>query len=111
MSPWPGINPPTCPPKCEDNHPGEQHPTGRALDKFLEAYRPPLPTVGRIVHWQPFNSPAPLAAIITAVNADNFADNGHVKLAVFKLVGDLIHFSAPFSETPEEGHWNWPPRT
>ncbi|MGP5689765.1 hypothetical protein [Glutamicibacter ardleyensis] len=45
------------------------------------------------------------------MNADNFADNGHVKLAVFKLVGDLIHFSAPFSETPEEGHWNWPPRT
>lgn len=68
------------------------------------------PTVGRVVHWQPFNSTAPLAAIITAVDPDNFADDGYVNLAVFKLIGELMHFSAPFSETPEEGHWNWPPR-
>lgn len=65
------------------------------------------PSVGRIVHYQSIHSPEPLAAIITAVLEDD-----HVHLAVFQRTG--IHDPrpcVPFSETPEEMHWNWPPRT
>jgi hypothetical protein len=65
------------------------------------------PRVGRIVHYQSIHSPEPLAAIITAVR-----DGGNVNLAVFQRTG--IHdprACVPFSETPEEMHWNWPPRS
>ena len=65
------------------------------------------PGVGRIVHYQQWNSPEPLAAIITAV-----LDDDRVNLAVYQKSGmSDPRPSAPYSETPEDGHWNWPPRT
>lgn len=66
------------------------------------------PSVGRIVHYQPFTQTEPMAAIITAV----YEATDRVSLTVFLPAGDtLARPNTPFSESPEEGHWNWPPRT
>lgn len=90
------------------------------------------PTIGRIVHFSPFESKGDmenlditfiamngtvlnevflkermlmdsLAAIITNVRGDR-AD-----LTVFATSSYPIK-NVPFSETPKSGHWNWPPR-
>lgn len=65
------------------------------------------PTVGRIVHYQPLNSPLPLAAIITGIEEDDF-----VNLSVFMPDGTLKpQRNVAHTNTPHEGCWNWPPRT
>lgn len=70
----------------------------------------PKPTVGRIVHfWHRLDEP--WAAIVTRVVTDT-----EVHLAIFwPGVQDnsdlpLYDVAHPFSETPEPGHWSWPPR-
>lgn len=107
MSPWPGINPSNCPPECEDNnHPGEQHPSDKSVDKVLAAYKPTLPTVGRIVHYQPFHQADPLAAIVTAVY-----DDGCVNLTLFNADGTTQPKTcARQAMEPTEGFWTWPAR-
>lgn len=67
------------------------------------------PTVGRIVHYQPYPSfnnpdPAPQAAMVTA------ALGSRVSLAVFAPGQIVSHPTAEYSEEPTMGCWNWPPR-
>lgn len=83
--------------------------TGEAKIGTLAPARPSYlePTVGRIVHYQSFKSPEPVAAIITSVREDQVVD-----LVAFQPNGDTIpHRFIAYSETPEEGYWNWPPRS
>ncbi|AFN37792.1 hypothetical protein FGG44_gp02 [Mycobacterium phage MacnCheese] len=71
------------------------------------------PTVGRIVHYQPFftteHEAEPRAAIVTAVNGD-----GTVNLFVFgPSLGDTLGLDSvrhACNDDPTEGRWNWPPR-
>lgn len=90
--------------------PGNLEVTGETKIVMLPNMRSPYlePTVGRIVHYQGFTQTEPLAAIITAV----YEATDRVSLTVFLPVGAAQpRPSVPFSETPEPGHWNWPPRT
>jgi hypothetical protein len=65
------------------------------------------PSVGRIVHYQGYTQTEPLAAIIVAVLEDDY-----VHLALFQRTGiSDPRPCVPFSETPEEMHWNWPSRS
>ena len=113
MRPWPGINPPNCPPECEDNnHPGAQHPTGQVeenIDILGESKIIPWalqPTVGRIVHFQPFHQADPLAAIVTAV-----FDDGCVNLTLFNADGSTQPKTcARQAQELTEGFWSWPAR-
>ncbi len=69
------------------------------------------PSIGRMVHYQSLGSadgtflPEPRAAIVTAVGGD-----GMVSLAVMNPNGLYFNTAVPFSESPEPGHWSWPPR-
>ena len=97
----------TCPSECAaQNHPGAEHPLHEAS---LAPARPAYlePTVGRIVHYQAYTQPAPLAAIIAAVHEDD-----RVNLTVLMPNGTTIpRLDVPYSAGPEDAHWNWPPRT
>jgi hypothetical protein len=67
------------------------------------------PTVGRIVHYHTVESTQPKAAIIVAV------DGERCDLHVFDLnpsacMCDSVLRLVPFSESPENGRWTWPPR-
>lgn len=71
----------------------------------------PIPSVGRIVHYQAYGSPGgeypsvPRAAIITDVS-----DYGaKVALAVLNPTGMFFNTDVPFSAEPKAGHWSWPP--
>jgi len=62
------------------------------------------PTVGRIVHYQPFHQVEPLAAIVTAAY-----DDGCVNLAIFNADGTTTPKPcARQAHEPTEGFWNWP---
>lgn len=69
------------------------------------------PTVGRIVHYQSYGTPGgeflpePRAAVITAIG-----ERGAVSLCVLNPTGQFFSQGVPYSELPEAGHWNWPPR-
>lgn len=73
----------------------------------------PLPTVGRIVHYQSYGTPGgeylpePRAAIITQVSDDV---RGEVGLMVMSPTGTFFNTKVPFADVPTPGHWNWPPR-
>lgn len=62
------------------------------------------PTVGRIVHYQPFHQLAPLAAIVTMVH-----DKHTVNLTVFNADGTTKPaLNVAYSSIPSEGCWSWP---
>lgn len=98
------------------------------------------PSVGRIVHYQSHGSPngqhksEPRAAIITAVpllitdamqgvdcqlcedesvtpHTHDLKEGMRVDLCVLNPTGMHFDPETPFSEEPQPGHWNWPPRT
>ena len=79
------------------------------LDKITPP-PPPLPTVGRMVHYHPLalrwdgELKAPLAAVITAIHPNAVA------LEVFGGDERQVHRGVPFSATPKAGCWSWPPR-
>jgi len=70
------------------------------------------PTIGRIVHYTNLGDkdgkypPETQAAIITGINQDET-----VSLKIFYRTGMFDMPSVRFSEEPERGHWNWPPRS
>ena len=72
----------------------------------------PLPTIGRVVHYQRFGTPngehlsEPSAAIITQVLNEQ---TGFCNLFVMNPSG-LYFNPTPYSPEPKPGHWNWPPR-
>jgi hypothetical protein len=85
------------------------------------------PTVGRIVHYTNLGDkdgrypPETQAAIITAVKPHDQFHAGQpppnseeniyqVSLHIFYATGQFDMSSVPWSEKPERGHWNWPPR-
>lgn len=96
------------------------------------------PSIGRIVHYTNLGDkdgkypPEIQAAIITGVYFTNgpadapfspdgaFPDNGTVPhvgnrtmyadLRVLYRTGEFNMVKCPWSEAPERGHWNWPPR-
>lgn len=75
--------------------------------KFTKGNYLPKPTVGRIVHYYDVGNPNPLAAIVTYV-FKNLPDD-RCALQVFGAdLGDVS--GVEFSETPQPGHWSWPPR-
>lgn len=69
------------------------------------------PTIGRIVHYHPTPAnlsagPGPCAAVVTEV-----VGYDTVELTVFPSgTQPFCMHSVPFSQTPETGCWNWPPR-
>jgi hypothetical protein len=80
------------------------------------------PTVGRIVHYQAYGTPAgefpskPRAAIVTEIvelEEDEAVPSGMplVGLCVMNPSGLFFNRDVPFSETPMAGCWSWPPRT
>lgn len=82
-----------------------------------------IPTVGRVVHFHLPNDSAlpddgpgePLAAIITRVVPRETGSLGEQRCSVWLVVfhpddGPLQYIGKPFSPTPREGHWTWPPR-
>jgi hypothetical protein len=80
------------------------------------------PTVGRIVHYQSYGTPGgeylpePRAAIVTATHTaptppgEAEALPYAVDLAILNPTGMFFNQDVPFSEGPNPGHWNWPPR-
>lgn len=75
------------------------------------------PSIGRIVHYQSYGTPngeylpEARAAIITAVNVENPSHNAHpVSLCIVNPTGLFFDEWVPFSEKPQSGFWNWPPR-
>jgi len=86
-----------------------------------------IPTIGRIVHYTNLGDkdgkypPETQAAIITAVQLHNQFGPGmampdieenkyRVSLHIFYATGQFDMPSVSWSEKPERGHWNWPPR-
>ena len=78
-----------------------------------------IPTIGRIVHYQSYGTPGgeflpePRAAVVTEVEpleAERAHDVPKVGLCVLNPTGQYFNRSVPYSEHPEPGHWNWPPR-
>jgi hypothetical protein len=74
------------------------------------------PSIGRIVHYQAYGTPggeypsAPRAAVVTEVN-DTPNPGLLVGLCVLNPTGQFFNRNVPYSETPQPGHWSWPPRT
>jgi hypothetical protein len=74
------------------------------------------PSVGRIVHYQSHGSPngqhksEPRAAIITKVYDIESWPPGTVDLCVINPTGLYFDQHTMFSDSPEAGRWNWPPR-
>lgn len=96
------------------------------------------PSIGRIVHYTNLGDkdgkfpPETQAAIVTGVyytnakegepfaDSDVFTDNGIVPhqgtrlmfadLRVLYRTGEFNMVKCPWSEAPERGHWNWPPK-
>lgn len=96
------------------------------------------PTIGRIVHYTNLGDkdgkypPEVQAAIVTGVYqetnipGDDVSAGGfgfspankvgdkpnsmRVDLRVLYRTGEFNTTSVPYSEAPERGHWNWPPR-
>lgn len=65
------------------------------------------PSIGRIVIFTDKKLDAAVPAIITKVEAGNYA-----YLSVF-VPGQVPGYTAvpvPFAEEPKQGHWSWPPR-
>lgn len=79
----------------------------------------PVPSIGRIVHYQSYGTPngeyvpEPRAAIITAITPQavlfDAPEVPHVSLCVLNPTGFFFNHVVPFAETPTPGHWNWPP--
>lgn len=78
-----------------------------------------IPSIGRNVHYTSHGSPVlpdgtqkykPLtrAAIITDVPTD--ASVLVVGLCILNPTGMFFDEAVPYSETPQPGHWSWPPR-
>lgn len=64
---------------------------------------PPMPTVGRIVHYQPTLSPDTRPAIIVGVGDDR------VDLVIFNKFGAHYKASVAHTDEPTPGYWSWPP--
>jgi len=68
------------------------------------------PTIGRIVHFED-GAYGTCAALITNVD-----DESSVTLALFRKYPPIedqepvVYVKAEYSDTPEIGHWSWPPR-
>lgn len=87
-----------------------------------------IPTIGRIVHYTNLGDkegkypPETQAAIITGVQLRAYGDQRNaiigskkegdyiVDLHIFYRTGEFDMKDVPFSEAPERGHWNWPPK-
>jgi hypothetical protein len=69
----------------------------------------PVPSVGRTVHFQLHGNDAPLAALITAV-PDGATEGSPVSLVVYREHLQFFRKQIPFSATPKDNHWSWPPR-
>ncbi|MFC9432712.1 hypothetical protein [Nocardia sp. NPDC057030] len=71
----------------------------------------PVPSIGRIVHYQSYGTPGgefapePRAAIIT-----DTGESGTVGLCVLNPTGIYFNRDVPFAHEPTPGHWSWPPR-
>lgn len=79
----------------------------------------PQPTVGRIVHYQPYDTPTGVvrAAMVTDAYEADVSTLGEgslrvpfVDLCVFASSGVSFVRQVPFSESPQACHWTWPPR-
>ena len=90
------------------------------------------PTIGRIVHFTPFENKAQMKDLTVTCCNGRFLDdiflkenvmcetlagiitmienNGGVHLQIFFRSEIYPLGRVPFSETPKPGHWNWPPR-
>ncbi len=96
------------------------------------------PTIGRIVHYTNLGDkdgkypPEVQSAMVTGVYAlpkdaepskiyndmravpanqvGAVPDSMLVDLRIFYRSGEFIMQKVPFSESPERGHWNWPPK-
>jgi hypothetical protein len=68
-------------------------------------------TIGRSVHYTNLGDadgkypPETQHAIITGLNED-----GTVSLCVIYRTGFFFMPTCPYSDEPNRGHWNWPPR-
>lgn len=78
-----------------------------------------VPTVGRIVHYREAGGNVPLAAVVTAsstrtdpaLSTEKLQEhNYNVSLKVLLTSGEVDIAEVPYSMTPTEGHWSWPPQ-
>lgn len=75
----------------------------------------PIPSSGRIVHYYtrigrvdvyPLE---PFPAIVMP-RVEGPGEDGLIDLNVFYRGGTRFHASVPYSETPVQDHWSWPPK-
>lgn len=83
------------------------------MDEPIQTEIPdPMPTVGRIVHYQAYGTPGgeyksvPRAAIVTEIGESTTT----IGLMIANPTGLFFNKEVPFSFKPKAGCWNWPPR-
>lgn len=70
------------------------------------------PSIGRIVHYQRWGSPgSPHASEPSPAVIVNVLNEETQECQIFVMNPNGLYFNpTPYSETPKQGHWNWPPR-
>lgn len=70
--------------------------------------KPPLPTLGRIVHyWERVQGRLePMPAIVNGVDGNSMFADLDVRGRTVKLQRNRV----PYSAAPADGFWGWPPR-
>lgn len=75
---------------------------------------PPVPSLGRVVHYSPewVNAKGRYAGPARAAIVGDVEDEGEgiVSLIVFNKHGGHWIEDVPHADEPTAGHWNWPPR-